>query len=154
MNRVLSFLKYVIIFARELVIANFQVVKLVLSPTMKIRPGFLTVPIKAKSDMEVTSLANSITLTPGTISVHIPHDRHAIVIHALNIGDEPNDVRTGIQDSLEANILKWTRADGGVGAKLNPRHDSTAADDRLSHEDTRIDDAAANPHEDENGGNS
>lgn len=135
MNRVVNFLRYLVIFSYELIVANYQVVKLVLSPTMRIRPGFLTVPMKAKSDIEVTSLANSITLTPGTIAVYIPHDRHAIVIHALDIGDNPDDIRTGIQTSLEANILKWTRADCGVGATLNPRLDSPEKEGDVGNEE-------------------
>ena len=110
MIRLYYFLRYIPIFLRELIIANWQVVKLVLSPTMRIRPGFLTVPMKAQTDLEVTSLANSITLTPGTIAVHVPDDRHAIVIHALDIGEDPDDVRRGIQRQLEANILKFTRS--------------------------------------------
>lgn len=109
MIRLYYFLRYVLIFLKELVLANIQVVKLVLSPQMRIRPGFLTVPMKAQSDLEVTSLANSITLTPGTIAVHVPDDRHAVVIHALDIGDDPDQVRSSIQTTLESNILKWTR---------------------------------------------
>lgn len=109
MKRLLLFLRYAIIFFWELVKANVEVTLLVLSPTLKIRPGFLAVPMEATSDLEVTSLANSITLTPGTISVHIPDDRDNIVVHALNIGEDPQQVRDGIKSALEANILKWTR---------------------------------------------
>jgi len=109
MKRVYYFLRYCVIFMKELTIANYQVAKLVLSPTLKIKPGFISVPMKADTDFEVTSLANSITLTPGTISVHIPDDRQQIVVHALDVGDDPEAVRQSIKIALEANILKWTR---------------------------------------------
>jgi multicomponent Na+:H+ antiporter subunit E len=48
-----------------------------------IRPGFIC-SLDATTDLEITSFANSITLTPGTISVH-PDDR-SIVIHAIGWG--------------------------------------------------------------------
>lgn len=108
--RLYHLIRYAFIFVWEVIVANVQVVRIVLSPTLRIRPGFLAVPMRAKTDLEVTSLANSITLTPGTIAVHVSDDRHDIVIHALDIGDEPDKVRRTIQTNLEANILKWTRS--------------------------------------------
>ncbi len=108
-QRILAFIKYVFIFIRELCLANFTVVKQVLSPELKIRPGFISVPMSVRGDFEVTSYANSMTLTPGTISVHIPDDRHAIVLHAMDIGDDPDAVRRSCTDVLEKNILMWSR---------------------------------------------
>ena len=113
MTRAYHLIRYLFIFSIKLVKANFEVVKLVLSPKLRIRPGFLAVPMKAKTDFEITSLANSITLTPGTISVHVDPEAETIVIHALNIGEDPDQVRNTVRNSLEANILKWTRPRGG-----------------------------------------
>lgn len=103
-------------FLKALIKANIDVAKVVLSPTMRISPGFLAVPMKAASDFEITSLANSITLTPGTITVHVARDHHSIVIHALTVGNDPEAVRRDVIDTLESNILSWTRPsapDGG-----------------------------------------
>lgn len=111
MKRVYYYLRYVVIFLWELAWANVAVAKLVLSPKMRIKPGFLAVPMDATTDLEVTSLANSITLTPGTITVHVSDDRNAIVVHCLDTQDEPDAVRSSIKLSLEANILMWTRPD-------------------------------------------
>lgn len=105
-------LRYILIFLKELTIANYQVVKLVLAPKLKIRPGFVAIPMDADTDFEVTALANSITLTPGTITVHLPKERHVIVIHALDVTDDPQVVRDSIKRALEANILKFTRVGG------------------------------------------
>ncbi len=110
-RRVFAFIRYVFIFLREMSIANITVVKMVLSPTLKIRPGFISIPMTARGDFEVTSYANSITLTPGTVSVHIPDDRHAIVVHAIDVGDDPETLRQSCATVLEANILKWTRSE-------------------------------------------
>lgn len=103
------FVAYVFQFMRELTLANYQVAKLVLTPRLPIRPGFVSIPLDAKTDFEITSFANSITLTPGTISVHIPDDRHAIVIHAIDVGDDIDALRKATKASLEAPILRFTR---------------------------------------------
>lgn len=118
-RQVVKFVRYVGVFLKELVVANYQVVKMVVAPELRIKPGFITVPMDAKSEFEITSLANSITLTPGTISVHVPRDRNAIVIHAINIGDDPDELRNSIKQTLEAGILDWTRKDGFVAEPID-----------------------------------
>lgn len=110
--RIWHFIRYVFIFIKALVVANYQVAKLVLSPKLNIKPGFLAVEMEATSDFEVTSLANSITLTPGTIAVHIADGRNTIVIHALHTDPHPDAVRKDVKETLETNILKWTRPAG------------------------------------------
>ena len=96
-------------FMKELTMANYQVAKLVLSPSAKLKPGFVAVPLTATTDFEITSFANSITLTPGTISVHVPDDRKVIVMHAIDVGDDLDALRRGTKDALEAPILRFTR---------------------------------------------
>jgi multicomponent Na+:H+ antiporter subunit E len=100
---------YLVRFLKELAVANYHVTRIVLSRRLAVRPGFLSIPLDAKTDFEITSFANSITLTPGTISVHIPDDRDAIVIHAIDVGDDLDALRASIKQSLEAPILRFTR---------------------------------------------
>ena len=59
--------------------ANFQVVYLVLHPDMPIKPGIVKVKTKLKSESGVTALANSITLTPGTLTVDVRNDNELYV---------------------------------------------------------------------------
>lgn len=66
---------------REIVKANFVVVRTVLRPDMEISPTLLTVPAPQKTDLGKTMFANSITLTPGTVSMEMGDD--GIVVHAL-----------------------------------------------------------------------
>jgi multisubunit Na+/H+ antiporter MnhE subunit len=108
-RRVFYAVVYFFRFLKELAMANYQVTKLVLAPQLPIKPGFVSIPLDAKTDFEITSFANSITLTPGTISVHIPDDRHAIVIHAIDVGPDLDALRSSIKASLEAPILRFTR---------------------------------------------
>lgn len=65
----------------EVVKANFIVVKAVLRPDMEISPALLTVPAPQKTDIGKTMFANSITLTPGTVSLDLGED--GILVHAL-----------------------------------------------------------------------
>lgn len=109
---VVMFLRYGCILIREIWWSAVTVAKLVLGPLDHLRSGFIAVPMDAATDLEITSLANSITLTPGTITVHVDPAKRTIVIHAIDIGRDPEDVRQSIKTVLEANILAWTRAGG------------------------------------------
>ena len=64
--------------------ANIGVVKVVLSPKMPLDPVFLRFDCHYKRDISFISLANSITLTPGTITVMLDDGRY--VVHALDFG--------------------------------------------------------------------
>jgi multicomponent Na+:H+ antiporter subunit E len=111
--RLLYLFRYLAILAREIVLASISVTKLVLGPAEKLRSGFVALPMDARSDLEVTWLANSITLTPGTITVHVDPAHHVLVMHAIDIGQDPEEVRQATKRVLEANILRWTRGPDG-----------------------------------------
>jgi multicomponent Na+:H+ antiporter subunit E len=110
-RRVVFAVVYFFKFMKELAMANYQVAKLVLSTSAKLKPGFVAVPLTATTDFEITSFANSITLTPGTISVHIPENRSVIVMHAIDVGDDLDALRQATKDALEAPILRFTRTE-------------------------------------------
>lgn len=65
----------------EIIKANLAVVKAVLSPNMEISPTLTKIPTPQQTDIARTMFANSITLTPGTVSV-LMDDEH-ILVHAL-----------------------------------------------------------------------
>ncbi|BEP28339.1 Na+/H+ antiporter subunit E [Helicovermis profundi] len=67
---------------KEVVVANFQVAKIALSPSMDIKPIILDYHSKIKDEFLLTILSNAITLTPGTMTVDI-HD-NLLKIHCLN----------------------------------------------------------------------
>lgn len=126
-QRIFAFLKYGLLFTRELWNANIAVVKLVLSRELKIKPGFLSVPMTVRGDFEVTSYANSVTLTPGTISVHIPDDRQTLVIHAIDIGSDPEAVRASCINALEIPLLRWTRGNTAMPTATSTPSPTVAA---------------------------
>ena len=61
--------------------ANIQVVKAVISPNSEISPTLIKIPLRSNIDIAQTMFANSITLTPGTVSVDVKEDH--ILVHAL-----------------------------------------------------------------------
>jgi multicomponent Na+:H+ antiporter subunit E len=109
LRRVIFAVIYVFRFLKELTLANYQVARLVLSPAARLRPGFVAVPLTAQTDFEITSFANSITLTPGTISVFVSEDLRVIVMHAIDVGEDLDALRQATKDALETPILRFTR---------------------------------------------
>ena len=74
-------LAYFVWLFKEIVKANVQVVRAVLSPSLDVSPTLVKVPLDRPTDIGRTMFANSITLTPGTVSVDITDDH--ILVHAL-----------------------------------------------------------------------
>ena len=74
---------YAWVFFFYVIKANFDVAYRVLNIYMPIKPGIVKVTTKLKTDMGRTFLANSITLTPGTLSVDLVGDH--LYIHWINI---------------------------------------------------------------------
>ncbi|HWP66952.1 MAG TPA: Na+/H+ antiporter subunit E [Candidatus Limnocylindria bacterium] len=113
LRQLLLCVRFLLILVREIWLSAVTVAKLALGPLDRLRSGFLALPIDARSDLEITALANSITLTPGTITVHVEPAKHTLVLHAIDVGHDPEAVRQSIKTVLEAHILRWTRAGGG-----------------------------------------
>lgn len=65
----------------EIVKSNWTVAKIILAPGLPISPTMVTVKASQATDVGRVTYANSITLTPGTLSVHMEGDE--IVVHAL-----------------------------------------------------------------------
>ncbi|MBN1291140.1 MAG: Na+/H+ antiporter subunit E, partial [Candidatus Latescibacteria bacterium] len=70
-RRIFWFLYYIVIFLLHMTKANLDVAYRVLHKDVPIRPGIVKVKTTMKSDLGLTFLANSITLTPGTLTIDI-----------------------------------------------------------------------------------
>jgi multicomponent Na+:H+ antiporter subunit E len=89
----------------EIILANITVAKIVISPKMNIKPGIIAVPIRAKTNASITGIANSITLTPGTITIDISDDKKILYVHAIDASD-PESIKEGIKTELEDYVLE------------------------------------------------
>ncbi len=79
-------------FFRELLVSNLQMARIVLSPSLPISPAIVKVRTRLKSRMGRLMLANSITLTPGTMTVDI--DGEYLYIHCVRLKDADIDAAT------------------------------------------------------------
>ena len=93
-RRYLWFFYYLPMFIWECIKANIDVVIRVIRPDLPINPGIVKVKTSLKSDTGLTFLANSITLTPGTLSVDVDQERGFLYVHWLNVKDKDIEVAT------------------------------------------------------------
>ncbi|PKM56107.1 MAG: Na+/H+ antiporter subunit D [Firmicutes bacterium HGW-Firmicutes-5] len=94
---------YLPLFIWKLLIANLQMAKIVLSPKLPINPGFVVVKTGLKKDISKLSLANSITLTPGTLSIEVADDE--VLVHWVDVqGKDQADYRDQISISFEKTL--------------------------------------------------
>jgi len=89
---------YVATFLKELIVANVEVAYRVLAPSMPIEPDVIVLPLRVQSDLAVTAIANSITLTPGTLTMDYDDDRNALFVHAIDCSDPA---------AVKAPIRRW-----------------------------------------------
>lgn len=96
---------YLIIFTWECIKANFDVAYRVLHPAMPIKPGIVKVKTELQSDFAKTMLANSITMTPGTISVDVIDDM--LYVHWIYVSStDPQVYSQKIAGRFETYIKK------------------------------------------------
>lgn len=67
--------------------ANLQVAREILTPGFSMTPRILRYPVDGLTDVETTTLANAITLTPGTLSADITDDGNTLYIHCMYAQD-------------------------------------------------------------------
>ncbi len=93
-------IKLIIIFLIELIKANFDVLKIIIKPSIKNEPGFFVYHTVLKKDWQIVLLSNLITLTPGTVVLGVSDDRTKIYIHAIDFSTKEQEVES-IKTSLE-----------------------------------------------------
>jgi multisubunit Na+/H+ antiporter MnhE subunit len=95
--------KMLLVFAREVIIANIQVAWIVMRPRLKLQPAAIRLPIDLRDDVSITALANMITLTPGTWTIDVAPDRSALYVHCLSAPDV-EAVKRQIKQQFEARL--------------------------------------------------
>ena len=90
-------LLYIPWLAREIITANLDVARRILTPgPLRIAPRLLRIPYSQKTPVGQVLFANSITLTPGTISVEVTED--SILVHSLS-DEAAEGVTNGVMDA-------------------------------------------------------
>jgi multicomponent Na+:H+ antiporter subunit E len=87
-------------FIWQLIISSLQVAYFVVVPWARYTPGIVAIPLDIKNDIEITVLANLISLTPGTLSIDVSTDKSTLYVHAMDVSD-PDALRRQIKDGFE-----------------------------------------------------
>jgi multicomponent Na+:H+ antiporter subunit E len=74
---------YVALFLKELLTANIDVAYRVLAPSMPLEPDVVVVPLRVETDAAITTIANSITLTPGTLTMDYDEETNTLYVHGI-----------------------------------------------------------------------
>lgn len=88
LSRLGWFVCYVFVFLWECLKANIDVAYRVIHSNLPIKPGTIKVNVSLTSDIGLTFLANSITLTPGTTTVDVDKERGFLYIHMLYVKED------------------------------------------------------------------
>ncbi len=84
--------RYMLLVLWDIVVANLQVIRVVLAPNRRLRPGFVKLPLDLHEPLPLTILAGTICLTPGTVSAEfLPRSSEQpayLLLHVLDLQDE------------------------------------------------------------------
>lgn len=89
---------YLLLLLKEIVLANISVAGIVMSPKMNISPCIVRLKTQLKSNLHRVILANSITLTPGTLTVQLTEDE--LIVHCLIKGYIPDLIHSKFEKLL------------------------------------------------------
>lgn len=104
-----SMIDYVAVVAWDILVANFQVAWLILFRRDRdLRSCWLVIPLDIRQPEAITTLAGTISLTPGTVSADVSHDGHALLVHALDVADREAEVAR-IKSRYEARLMRIFR---------------------------------------------
>ena len=84
--------------------AHANVIYRILHPKMPIKPGIVKIPTSLQTDFGITALANSITMTPGTLSVDVREEEKNLYIHWINV-ESPESAKAA--DKISSGFEKY-----------------------------------------------
>ncbi|MBX0334732.1 Na+/H+ antiporter subunit E [Pontibacter sp. HSC-14F20] len=103
-------ISFIVFFLKELVIANLRVAYDILTPAYRMKPTVVAVPLSVTTDLEITLLANIITLTPGSLMIDISADRKFLYMHTLYVKDDDvEQVKYNVKHGFERRLMQLTR---------------------------------------------
>lgn len=106
-KRIPAYLKYAWLLVTEIVLANFQVMKLILSDREIVVPKLASFKTRLTTASARVVLADCITLTPGTITVHLEDDNY--LVHCLDESMEAGLHDSSFERRLEKMEAGWKK---------------------------------------------
>ncbi len=86
-------LRFTLIYLREIVLSTFRIAALVMRPKIRLNPCFVEVPLDLKGELPRLIFACLISMTPGSMSVGIDHQRERLTVHLLDAPDPQAAIR-------------------------------------------------------------
>ncbi len=83
----LLLLRYLAVLVYDIVRGSFLVAALIVKGPARLRPAFVEVPLALQTDLAISLLANTISLTPGTVSALLSTNKRTLTVHTLDTGD-------------------------------------------------------------------
>ncbi len=102
-------LNFIGFFIWEMITANIKIAIDAVTPVIHMTPAIIKLPLEAKSDLEITLLANLLSLTPGTLSIDVSNDRKHLYVHTTYMDEGPRLLKAKIKLGFEKRLLKLTR---------------------------------------------
>jgi multicomponent Na+:H+ antiporter subunit E len=102
-ERIPKVVSFVFYFLYELLKANIQVAYDVITPRFFMKPGIIKIPLSAQTDLEISLLANMISLTPGSLSLDVSDDKKVLYVHGMYISNKEkyiSHIKTGFERRL------------------------------------------------------
>jgi multicomponent K+:H+ antiporter subunit E len=109
-RRPMTLLRYIGVVLLDILKGSFLVAYRILRGPKALRPAFVVIPLRLRSDLGISLLANTISLTPGTVSALLSKDRRSLTVHALH-ADDPSAIVQEIQQRYEEPLLKIFEGD-------------------------------------------
>ncbi|MCG6985117.1 MAG: Na+/H+ antiporter subunit E [Thiocapsa sp.] len=100
-HKPMTLLRFLGVVLYDILVANITVARLILAGRKHVSPAFVTVPLALRSDLGISLLANTVSLTPGTVSAWLSPDRTRLVVHGLRV-DDPDALIAQIKRRYEA----------------------------------------------------
>ena len=102
-------LRFVAIVLYDILVANVAVARLILGPQQSLQPVFVAMPLNLRTDLAISLLANTISLTPGTVSAYLSADRRCLFVHSLHTTD-PDELLATIRERYETPLKEILEA--------------------------------------------
>lgn len=101
----LTLLRLLLVVGIDIVVANLVVAWRILRGARHIQPAFVAVPLDLRSELGISFLANTVSLTPGTVSSWLSPDRRLLIVQALHVTD-PDALIATIKQRYETPIRR------------------------------------------------
>lgn len=106
--KILKGIGFLAFYLKEVIVSNLRVAYDALTPTHKMKPGILEIPLELEHDQAILAFSNLMTMTPGTMTFALSEDKSKLYVHAMYI-DDPEELKQGIKEKFETRLVELFR---------------------------------------------